>query len=71
VKRSGGTTTAGLMDAPGGPITDDDETTILAIAGSPGHVHVVVAGGPAGGFVYALLPYGAGFAMREIQRPDA
>jgi hypothetical protein len=29
-------------------------------------VHVVIAGGPAGAFIYALLPYGGGFAIREI-----
>jgi hypothetical protein len=69
VKRNGGSISAGLMDAPGAPITPDDETREVAIAKSGRDVHVVVAGGPAGAFIYALLPYGGGFAVREIRRP--
>jgi hypothetical protein len=69
VKRSGGSVSAGLMDAPGGPVSAEDETTEVAIATSGRDVHVVVAGGPAGAFIYALLPYGGGFAVREITRP--
>ena len=45
------------------------EITDVAIAGSGRDVHVAVAGGPAGAFIYALLPYGGGFAIREITRP--
>jgi len=70
VKRSGGSISAGLMDAPGGEVTARDEETAVAIAKSGANVHTVVAGGPAGAFIYALLPYGGGFAIREIQRPD-
>ena len=69
VKRNGGSLSAGLMDAPGAPITPEDETREVAIAKSGKDVHVVVAGGPAGAFIYALLPYGGGFAIREITRP--
>jgi hypothetical protein len=54
------------MSARGGEIRPDDETTNVAIAGSGRDVHVVIAGGPAGAFIYALLPYGGGFAIREI-----
>ena len=68
VKRSGGSTTGGVMSARGGEIRPEDETTDVAIAGSGRDVHVVVAGGPAGAFIYALLPYGGGFAVREITR---
>jgi hypothetical protein len=57
------------MSARGGAIRPEDETTDVAIAGSGRDVHVAVAGGPAGAFIYALLPYGGGFAIREILRP--
>jgi len=69
VKRAGGSTTGGVMSARGGAIRPEDETTDVAIAGSGRDVHVAVAGGPAGAFIYALLPYGGGFAIREILRP--
>jgi hypothetical protein len=68
VKRGGGSVSAGIMDTPGGAVTAADETTTVAIAASGAKVHVVVAGGPAGGFIYALLPYGGGFAVREVRR---
>jgi len=57
------------MSARGGEVRPEDETTEVAIAGSGRDVNVVVAGGPAGAFIYALLPYGGGFAIREITRP--
>lgn len=38
----------------------------MAIAGSAADVHVVIAGGPAGAFNYAILPYGTGVVSREI-----
>jgi hypothetical protein len=66
VKRAGGSVSAGLLDRPGGSIGPDDDTGDVAIATNGDHVHVVVAGAPAGAFIYALLPYGGGFAMREI-----
>lgn len=69
VKRSGGSLTAGLMDRRGGDIDPADETTEVAIAGSGRDIHTVIAGGPAGAFIYALLPYGGGFASREIRAP--
>lgn len=66
VKRSGGAVGGGLMTRRGAPVTPEDERTELAIAGSPDDVHVVIAGGPAGGFIYAILPYTGGLAMNEI-----
>jgi hypothetical protein len=68
VKRSGGSVSAGLMDRKGGEITPEDETMKLAIAASERDVHTVVAGGPAGSFIYALLPYGGGFESAEIRK---
>jgi hypothetical protein len=66
VKRAGGLVGGGLMNRPGGSIGPDDETREVAIATNGQHVHVVVAGGPAGAFINAMLPYGFGFAMREV-----
>jgi hypothetical protein len=71
VKRGGGSVSAGLLDRPGGSIGPDDDTGEVAIATNGHHVHVVVAGAPAGAFIYALLPYGGGFAMREINTPQS
>src|SRR5262249_30134936 len=68
---SGGSTTGGVMSARGGEIRPEDETTDVAIAGSGRDVHVAVAGGPAGAFIYALLPYGGGLAICEIIPPRA
>jgi len=70
VKQAGGSITGGLMDRRGGVAGPGDDSREVAIATDGRHVHVVVAGGPAGAFIYALLPYGGGFAMREIKRPD-
>jgi hypothetical protein len=71
VKRAGGSVSGGLMHRRGGEIEPGDETKEVAIATDGKHVHVVVAGAPAGAFIYALLPYGGGFAMREIRRPQS
>ncbi len=71
VKRAGGSVSAGLMDRPGGSVGPGDDRREVAIATNGSHVHVVVAGGPAGAFIYALLPYGGGFAIREIKRPES
>jgi hypothetical protein len=70
VKRAGGSVSGGLMDRRGGTIGPGDDSREVAIATDGSHVHVVVAGGPAGAFIYALLPYGGGFAIREI-RPES
>ena len=67
VATPGGSLTGGLMDRRGAEVRPEDETINVAIAGSGHEVHVVVAGGPAGAFIYALLPYGGGFASREIR----
>jgi hypothetical protein len=71
VKRSGGPTSAGPMDVSRGTITEEDERTDLAIATDANHVHVVVAGGPAGAFMYALLDWGGSFVVHEIKTPQS
>jgi hypothetical protein len=71
VKRAGGSVSGGLMDRRGGSVEPGDDRREVAIATNGSHVHVVVAGGPAGAFIYALLPYGGGFAIREVKRPQS
>ena len=44
-----------------------DEERKLAIAASPDDIYVVVAGGPGGGFVHFLLPYGGRPQSRVIR----
>jgi len=39
----------------------------MAITGAPEDIHVVAAGGPAGGFIHYLLPYGGSMSSREIR----
>lgn len=68
VKAHGHSLTGGLMDRRGAPIQDGDASEMVAIAATPRDVLVVVAGGPAGAFVQAMLPYG-GMAERVIQFP--
>ena len=70
-KAQGESLTAGLMDRRGLPIEPGDDTQTVAIVGDPRDVLVVVAGGPAGGFVQTLLPYGGGMAERVVLLPDA
>ena len=58
-KQNGWSMGANMIDPRGSPILPGDEEKTVAIAGSPQDIHVVVAGGPAGGFVHFLLPYGS------------
>ncbi len=61
VLQGGGSLSGGLPAAM--PAGNEDDN--VAIAASADDIHVVVAGGPAGGFVHALLPYG-GLSSRRI-----
>ncbi len=47
--------------------SDDGEQT-MAITGSPDDIHVAIAGGPAGGFIHYMLPYGGSVISREVRR---
>ena len=69
VKAHGHSLTGGLMDRRGAPAQPGDDEQTVAIAGSPDDILVTVAGGPAGAFVHALLPYG-GMAERVIRFPE-
>jgi hypothetical protein len=69
VKEHGESLTGGLMDRRGAPVEPGDDQQMVAIAGTPDDILVVVAGGPAGAFVHALLPYG-GMAECVIRLPE-
>ena len=65
LKRERGFHKGALMERRGGEIVDGDEEASVAIASSADQVYVAIAGGPAGAFCHALLPYG-GLASRRI-----
>jgi hypothetical protein len=65
VKSQGGSLTGGLFDRRGAQPDQGDENETVAIAGSEDEILIVIAGGPAGAFVHALLPYG-GMASRVV-----
>jgi len=51
----------------GGPVQPGDEETMAAIARRPEDIVVAVAGGPAGAFVHAILPYAGTPVARKIK----
>ncbi len=55
-----------LMERRGGELREGDEETIVAIASGGDRVYVAIAGGPAGAFCHALLPYGGAPVPRRI-----
>ena len=55
------------LSARGGPVLPGDEKQMYAIARSADDIYVVVAGGPAGGFVDFLLPY-SGHPLTKLIR---
>ena len=60
--------TAESLIAQGWPVRGgaaDDQT--MAITGSPDDIHVVTAGGPAGGFIHYMLPYGGAVLTKEVR----
>ncbi|MCE2391386.1 MAG: hypothetical protein J4G09_07870 [Proteobacteria bacterium] len=57
-KRNGWPTGGSPIDRRGGEVEPGDEERSLAIAAKPENILVVIAGGTAGAFVHALLPYG-------------
>ena len=66
LKREGSFHQGALMERRGGEVREGDEDRTVAIASGPDEVHIAVAGGPAGAFCHALLPYG-GLTSRRIR----
>jgi hypothetical protein len=70
-KRSGWQASGGPLDARGGEILPGDEERTIAIAGRADDILVAVAGGSAGAFVHAFLPYGYPPVSKPIRRRTA
>ena len=69
VKTHGHSLTGGLMDRRGAPVQPGDDQQTVSIAGTADDILIAVAGGPAGAFVHAMLPYG-GMAEKVIRIPQ-
>jgi hypothetical protein len=65
-KRNGWAPPGGPIDPRGGDVLPGDDEIPIAVASSPDRILLVVAGGPAGAFWHAILPYSAGFESRII-----
>ena len=63
--------TAESLSAQGWPvrggITPETSQQTMAVTGSADDIYVVTAGGPAGGFIHYMLPYGGSVMTREIR----
>jgi hypothetical protein len=66
-KRNGWQSSGGPLDARGGAVLPGDEERSIAIAGREQDILIAVAGGSAGAFVHAFLPYGGPPVSRVIQ----
>jgi hypothetical protein len=66
-KRNGWQSTGGPLDRRGGEIAPGDEERSIAIAGREEDILLAVAGGSAGAFAHAFLPYGGPPVSRLIQ----
>ena len=65
-KRKGWVTSAGPIDARGGEVAPGDETEHISVASRPDDILVVIAGGPAGAFIHAFLPYAGTYRSKVI-----
>jgi hypothetical protein len=70
-KRNGWQHSGMPLDRRGGAVAPGDEERHIAIAGREQDVLIVIAGGSAGAFVHAFLPYGGPAVSRIIQAPPA
>ena len=67
-KRNGWQSSGGPLDARGGEIQAGDEERNIAIATSADDILIAIAGGSAGAFVHAFLPYGYMPVSKPIRR---
>lgn len=65
-KREGWMSTPGPIDARGGEVQPGDELAAISVAPTADDILVVIAGGPAGAFIHAFLPYAGGYRSRVI-----
>jgi hypothetical protein len=66
VKRSGWAQPGSPIEPRGGQVLPGDEDKPVAIAGRPEDIYLVVAGGPAGAFIHAILPYAGKLVSQQI-----
>jgi hypothetical protein len=75
LKRNGWAPPGTPVDPRGGEVLPGEEDMPVAVAATPDDILVVVAGGPAGAFLHAIVPYSAMTESRLIhsqrRRPDA
>ena len=57
-REQGHVATGGIIDARGGAVLPGDREKTVAVGKDPEDIYIVVAGGPAGGFIDFLTPYG-------------
>ena len=65
-KQEGWVSSPGPIDARGGEALPDDEHETISVADSPDDILLVIAGGPAGAFIHAFLPYAGGYRSKVI-----
>jgi hypothetical protein len=68
-KRNGWQSSGMPLDRRGGEVAPGDEERRIAIAGREEDILIVIAGGSAGAFVHAFLPYGGAAVSRVIRVP--
>ena len=69
VKRNGWVSSPGPIDERGGETLPGDELETISVAQSPDDILLLIAGGPAGSFIQAFLPYAGGIRSRLIGAP--
>jgi len=65
-KRNGWAKPGSPIEPRGGEVLPGDEDTPVAIAGRPEEIYLTVAGGPAGAFIHAILPYAGKLVSQKI-----
>jgi len=65
-KREGWVWSAGPIDARGGAVEAGDDVEQISVAASADDILVAVAGGPAGAFIHAFLPYAGSYRSNPI-----
>ena len=65
-KRNGWAPPGSPIEPRGGEVLPGDDDKPVAIAARPEEIHIVVAGGPAGAFIHAILPYAGKLVSQKI-----
>jgi hypothetical protein len=65
-KQEGWVSSPGPIDARGGEALPGDEHMTVSVADSPDDILLIIAGGPAGSFIHAFLPYAGSYRSKVI-----